>query len=151
MVHDGAMDAVNIDGVRKLTTNDALQSLKLNVDIKNSNKILTQLISNEENFIRERICFGKFIDEKLVSRGAIMSIAGNYASVGAFYTIETERKKGYASDIIKATIMEASRHSKNACLFVRNNNSNAINLYKKLGFICTGHAWFHDIGTGLSP
>jgi len=62
-----------IKDIRKLSGSDAQQSLKLNGTIQ-ENKGLRQLIENEKRFINERICLGKFIDNKLVACRAIISI-----------------------------------------------------------------------------
>jgi len=139
-----------IKDIRKLSESDVQQSLKLNGTIQ-ENKDLQQLIENEKRFINERICLGKFIDNKLVARGAIMSITKEYSSVGGFYTLETERRKGYISEVINCVLTEAGKYSFNSCLFVRDNNDSAINVYKKLGFKPINNIWFYDINTGLSP
>jgi GNAT superfamily N-acetyltransferase len=136
--------------VRILSESDAMQSLKLNGNIE-QNKDLRQLIEDEKRFINERICFGKFIDNKLVARGAIMSITGGYSSIGGFYTLETERRKGYMSGVINCVLNEAGKYSSNSCLFVRDNNDGAISLYKKSGFKPVNRIWFYDVNTGLSP
>lgn len=144
------IDSGCIRGIRKLSESDAQQSLKLNGNIP-ANKDLWQLIENEKRFINERICFGKFIDNKLVARGAIMSITEEYSSVGGFYTLESERRKGHMSGVINCVLTEAGKYSSNSCLFVRDNNDGAIILYKKLGFRPVNMLWFYDVNTGLSP
>ncbi len=105
----------------------------------------------EENFLKERICLGLYSNGQLVSRGAIMSVTEDCASVGAFFTLEGARKKGYGSAIVTEVSKKASATSKYACLFVRSTNNEAISLYKKLGFEIAASAYFFDLGTGLSP
>ena len=105
----------------------------------------------EENFLKERICLGLYSNGQLVSRGAIMSVTEDYASVGAFFTLAGSRKKGYGSAIVTEVSKKASATSKYACLFVRSTNNEAISLYRKLGFKIADRAYFLDLGTGLSP
>lgn len=105
----------------------------------------------EENFLKERICLGLYSNGQLVSRGAIMSVTEEYASVGAFFTSAGARKKGYGSTIVTEVSKKASATSKYACLFVRSTNNEAISLYRKLGFKIADRAYFLDLGTGLSP
>ena len=105
----------------------------------------------EENFLKERICLGLYSNGQLISRGAIMSVTEDYASVGAFFTLAGSRKKGYGSAIVTEVSKKASATSKYACLFVRSTNNEAISLYRKLGFKIADRAYFLDLGTGLSP
>ena len=105
----------------------------------------------EENFLKERFCLGLYANGNLASRGAIMSITEDYASVGAFFTLKSLRNRGYGSIIVSEVIKQASVKSQNACLFVRSTNANAISLYSKLGFEIVGKAYFTDLGTGLTP
>lgn len=105
----------------------------------------------EENFLKERICLGLYSSGQLISRGAIMSVTEEYASVGAFFTLAGARKKGYGSAIVTEVSKKASATSKYACLFVRSTNNEAISLYRKLGFEIAANAYFLDLGTGLSP
>lgn len=143
----------DIQNVRRLSEEDAIQSLNLDKDATYNEDLneIKNKIDREKKFINERICFGKFIDNKLIARGAIMSITDKYSSIGGFYTIETERRKGYISEIIKCILNGAKKHSLNSCLFVSNNNNNAIKAYEKLGFTSVNNAYFYDVNTGLSP
>ena len=135
--------------IRQLNTADVEGSLLFsgydgeNMDLKERKQ--------EENFLKERICLGLYSNGQLVSRGAIMSVTEDYASVGAFFTLAGARKKGFGSSIVAEVSRKAATTSKYACLFVRSTNNEAISLYKKLGFKITGKAYFLDLGTGLSP
>ena len=135
--------------VRRMEISEAEDSLKFSgYDVELIDHIAKE---KEENFLRERLCFGLYSDGQLASRGAIMSITEDYASVGAFFTLKVLRNKGYGIAIVSEVINQASAKSQNACLFVRSTNANAISLYSKLGFEIVGKAYFTDLGTGLMP
>ena len=110
-----------------------------------------ETLRREENFLNERICLGHYVDGELVSRGAIMSTTGEYATVGAFFTLESKRGQGYGTEIISEVMKMASLRSRKACLFVRSTNDKAISVYRKLGFEIHGTAFFTDLGTGSAP
>ena len=135
--------------VRRLESKDAEESLLLwGIQKENIDPFKKK---HEENFIRERTCLGLFANGQLVSRGAVMSVTEEYASVGAFFTIAGARRKGYGSAIVGEVLRKASATSRFSCLFVRSSNNDAISLYRKLGFKITDKAYFIDMGTGLMP
>lgn len=135
--------------VRRLEISDADDSLKLSgYNVELIDQITRE---KEENFLKERFCFGLYANGQLASRGAIMSITDDYASVGAFFTLKALRNRGYGSTIVSEVIKQASSKSQSACLLVRSTNDNAISLYSKFGFDVVGKAYFTDLGTGLMP
>ncbi len=139
-----------VNGVtRKLIAEDARDSLHLSG--YRGDEINPETIRREENFLNERICLGHYAEGHLVSRGAIMSVTEDYATVGAFLTLEGMRNLGYGSTVVSEALKEASLHSRNACLFVRSSNKTAISIYKRLGLEICGKAYFTDLGTGSVP
>ena len=149
------LDNVNLElrtgegELKRLTVYNKIDSLAISgVEGKEMDQ---DSIEREENFLKERVCMGLFVDGKLVSRGAVMSITDDYASVGAFLTDRGSRNMGYGSRIVAQTLRRASVYSRNACLFVRASNENAIQLYRKVGFEINEKAYFIDVGTGSMP
>lgn len=109
------------------------------------------LVEREQIFLMERKCYGIISEGKVISRGAVMSSVKEYSSVGAFFTNERYRGQGYASDVIRAVLSEASNVSDNTCLFVNEKNERAHSLYNKLGFSKLENVYFCEIGTGVTP
>ena len=135
--------------IRRLGYKDIMDSL--HISGFKPEDIDHDILSMEDRFLKERICLGMFADGRLVSRGTIMSTTEEYASVGAFLTANDARRMGYGSDIVLQTMRMASAYSRNACLFARTTNYNAISLYRKLGFEIKEKVYFTDMGTGSMP
>ncbi len=135
---------------RNLSKEYAAESLSLATGVTGRNTD-NELINREKRFLEERKCFGIVREGRIVSRGAIMSSVKEYSSVGAFFTDENYRGRGFASDVIGTVLAEASKVSDNTCLFVNGKNERAISVYSKLGFHTTGKAYFCEIGTGVVP
>lgn len=67
------------------------------------------------------------------------------ARIGIFniFVKENKRKKGYATEIIKAILVEARKiNIRKGYLQVINNNEHAIKLYKKMGFEEKYRTWY---------
>ncbi len=135
---------------RNLSKEYAAESLSLANGVTGGNTD-AELINREKRFLEEKKCFGIVQEGRIVSRGAIMSSVKEYSSVGAFFTDENYRGRGFASDMIGTVLAEASKVSDNTCLFVNGKNERAISVYSKLGFHTTGKACFCEIGTEVVP
>lgn len=133
-----------------LSREHAGESLALGLHV-NGREATTELIEREQRFLMERKCYGIVDEGRVISRGAVMSSVKEYSSVGAFFTDEKYRGQGYASDVIRAVLAEASKTSENTCLFVNEKNERALSLYNKLGFSVSEKAYFCDIDTGVTP
>ena len=133
-----------------LSTKFAEESLALSLHTTKGEEN-AKLMEREQRFLLERKCYGIIRDGKVVSRGAVMSSVKEYSSVGAFFTEERYRGQGYASDVIRAVLSEASNVSENTCLFVNEKNERAHSVYNKLGFSILEKVYFCEIGTGVTP
>ena len=139
-----------LTNVDHLTEDMAQKSLQLS-GYMGTERNYGLMVQREKKFIRERDCYGVMNANDLVSRGAIMSKTDQYSSIGAFFTREDQRGKGFATMIINKMLDEAAKYSSNSCLFVNSENSSAISLYSRIGFKIIGEAYFTDFGTGLKP
>lgn len=88
---------------------------------------------------------------RVVFRVAVISSLKECSSVDAFFTDRNYRWQGYASDIIRAVLAEASKTSENTCLFVNEKNERALSVYSELGFSFPKKAYFCEIDTGVTP
>ena len=76
----------------------------------------------------------------IVEKGSAVAKAGSnaqgfsYIQIGGVYTVETKRNEGYGAEVLKFLISKIIKKGKKACLFVKKDNSPAIQLYTKVGF-----------------
>jgi ribosomal protein S18 acetylase RimI-like enzyme len=95
--------------------------------------------------------FGVFDDGRLVS---VASVTASLPDVGVIMGVETQRdfrRKGYGSAVVSAATREALRRSKSCVLWVASRNTEALGLYRRLGFRKIGEEMWLDFGTGLTP
>lgn len=102
-------------------------------------KILKKILDkNTDN----NIYFSKEIKGEIVACG--MAVVEE-VRIGIFniFVKESKRKKGYATEIIKAILVEARKiNIRKGYLQVINNNEHAIKLYKKMGFEEKYRTWY---------
>ncbi len=106
-------------------------------------------------WIRDRLkrsfVFGAFSERKLVS---VASLVAWLPAVAVIMGVETKmefRGRGFGSSVVSAAVREGLRRSESCSLFVRSSNSDAIRLYRRLGFRKVGKELWIDRGTGIVP
>ena len=78
--------------------------------------------------------FGIFHDDELISVAGTLVRLNDVWMIGGVYTHPKFRNRGYATSVVSYWVMEAFKHTRNACLWVRSDNIPAIRLYNKIGF-----------------
>ena len=73
------------------------------------------------------------IDDLVVICSVEVEVGKDYNRIHSFYTQENYRGMGYGTDIMDILIIDFSDCE--LCLSVHDNNSKAISLYKKFGFV----------------
>jgi RimJ/RimL family protein N-acetyltransferase len=140
---------VNHD-VRKLDQENAASWTILThaADASRSLQLSQDEIEESRQFISNNICFGIFVDNSLVSRGAITMRLRNEAwAVGSIYTHPDYRGKGLATSMTSAVVRECLSKTDTVVLYVRSDNEFAVKTYRRLGFERkSSHMTFH-IGT----
>ena len=96
-------------------------------------KKFSQFIVLDDPFLE---CYGYYLENELVSFISF-SIQYDRAELNYIWTDDKVRKKGYASKLLDYMV-EKCLELTNITLEVDVNNKNAINLYKKYGFIDVG-------------
>lgn len=86
------------------------------------------------NILKNQLVFAIFDDKISVSKANTNAISWNFVQLGGIYTNPLYRKKYYAWTLIKILCDRIQKNNKKICLFVKEKNLPAINLYKKLGF-----------------
>lgn len=89
------------------------------------------------NILKNQLVFAIFDDKIAISKANTNAIGWNFVQLGGIYTNPLYRKKYYAWTLIKILCDKIQKNDKKICLFVKEKNLSAINLYKKLGFFET--------------
>jgi uncharacterized protein len=92
-------------------------------------KLLLSQKSEQEEFIILSI------DNKLVAQACIQTFTNSTSQIGAVYTLEEERGKGYAKAVVSELCARIIHKEKLPTLIVNKYNTPALNAYKALGFL----------------
>lgn len=92
----------------------------------------TRLLLSQRSEEEEFIILSK--DNKLVSQACIQASTDNTSQIGAVYTLEEERGKGYAKAVVSELCERIISKGKLPTLIVNKYNAPALNAYKALGF-----------------
>lgn len=143
-------------GEEKLTDPGRAVRLSIDNDIQYSEFGSSFKIKNVSmEWIREQLAtatiFGVYVDHALVS---VASLVGRLPSVSEIMAVETKpefRGRGFGSIAVSAAVREGLKQSITCSLFVRQDNSSALAIYKKIGFNKVGELLWIDLGSGLVP
>lgn len=91
-------------------------------------RILLSQKSEEEDFILLSV------NNKLVAQACIQTFTGGTSQIGAVYTLEEERGKGYAKAVVSELCRRIIEKGKLPTLVVNKYNTPALSAYKALGF-----------------
>ena len=93
--------------------------------------------------IKTDVVCGRLIKESVAVACGLMVIERGYAGLYNVVTDENQRGKGYGMELCKALLSEAYRiGAHTAYLQAVQENTTAINLYKKLGFMAIYSYWY---------
>jgi ribosomal protein S18 acetylase RimI-like enzyme len=92
----------------------------------------TTLLLSQRNEEEEFVILSK--DNNLVAQACIQAFTDTTNQIGAVYTLEEERGKGYAKAVVSELCDRIIQRGKLPTLIVNKNNSAALNAYKAIGF-----------------
>lgn len=98
-----------------------------NVDVEEVRKSLIQRGEEEEYLVMEK-------DGKMVASACIQTYTPAIGQIGAVYTAEEERGKGYCKAIVSEMCSRTIARGKMPTLSVKKNNTPAVRSYTALGF-----------------
>jgi ribosomal protein S18 acetylase RimI-like enzyme len=101
--------------------------------------------------LKKSLVYGAFYGGTLVSVASLVAWLPQVAVVMGVETKEEYRRRGFGRTVVSVAVSEALRRSQTCSLFVRSDNSEAIRLYRKLGFRKCGDELWIDRGTGMIP
>ena len=84
--------------------------------------------------LKNQLCFALTFDGDIVAKANTNAIGINCIQIGGVYTHPLYRRNGYAGALVQALCNRALRSGKKPVLFVKEKNTPAFNLYRKLGF-----------------
>lgn len=90
-------------------------------------------LMNLECILKDEITYFAKIKDLYVSKANTNARGVNYAQIGGVYTLPKYRGCGIASCVVNALIEHINKKErKNTCLFVKDDNTKAIEMYKRL-------------------
>lgn len=92
----------------------------------------TKLLLSQKGKQEEYIVLS--VDNKLVAQACIQTFTDSTSQIGAVYTLEEERGKGYAKAVVSELCARIIHKEKRPTLIVNKLNTPALNAYKALGF-----------------
>jgi ribosomal protein S18 acetylase RimI-like enzyme len=92
----------------------------------------TRLLLSQRHEDEEFIILSK--DDKLIAQACIQTFTDSINQIGAVYTLEEERSKGYAKAVVSELCERIVQRGKRPTLVVNKYNTPALNAYNALGF-----------------
>lgn len=83
--------------------------------------------------LRTQQIFALVKNGRYVAKGGTNAQGKRYAQLGGVFTIPSERKKGYATALLRHVAQELHRQGKDIVLFAKKDNDAALRLYEKIG------------------
>lgn len=83
--------------------------------------------------LRTQQVFALVKDGRYVAKGGTNAQGKRYAQLGGVFTVPSERKKGYATQLMRHVAYELHRQGKDIVLFAKKDNTAALRLYEKIG------------------
>ncbi|MBB5254302.1 GNAT family N-acetyltransferase [Sulfurisphaera ohwakuensis] len=108
--------------------------------VKDSDKIIELYGKDRGGFVVQMLrdnkttAYGLFIDNKLVSAAYTWIETKDAGIIGGVFTREGFRNRGFASSVVSELAEDIVKRGKIASLYVREDNTSAIHVYKKIGF-----------------
>lgn len=135
---------ININGLCSVVTNGIDENWQSNYFLLNSLSDTSILLAKKIqcNIINQTLCATLSYNNEIVACGLCV-IENDYAGLYDIVVSAQHRRKGYGHDICESLISKAAKYgAKKAYLQVVNENTNAKELYKKLGFKNKYQYWY---------
>ena len=83
--------------------------------------------------LRTQQVFALVKNGRYVAKGGTNAQGKRYAQLGGVFTVPSERKKGYATELLRHVTQALHRQGKDIVLFAKKDNVAALRLYEKIG------------------
>ena len=133
---------LSCDDYIKRCTQDDLESL---IDIQKKYMIKEVIPSGKQlndlevaislrQILKNQLAFALLTDEEIVAKANSNAIGWNWVQIGGVFTHPLYRRNSYAWHLVYQLCNKIKQTQRNVCLFVKEKNQPAIELYKHLGF-----------------
>ena len=129
------------DEIRRCNDNDfdslfELQKKYIVKEVAPANKQVSDLecSASLKQILKNQLCFALYSDGEVVAKANTNAIGINWVQLGGVYTHPLYRKNYYAWNLVYAICGRIKKTSRNVCLFVKDKNNPALQLYHRIGF-----------------
>ena len=84
--------------------------------------------------LKNQLCFALCSDDEIVAKANTNAIGIRWVQIGGVYTHPLFRKNYYAWNLVYAICCRIKKTESNVCLFVKDKNNPALQLYRRIGF-----------------
>jgi len=84
--------------------------------------------------LKNQLCFALCSDDEIVAKANTNAIGIRWVQIGGVYTHPLFRKNYYAWNLVYAICCRIKKTERNVCLFVKDKNNPALQLYRRIGF-----------------
>ena len=129
------------DEIRRCNDNDfdslfELQKKYIVKEVAPANKQVTDLecSASLKQILKNQLCFALYSDGEVVAKANTNAIGIHWVQLGGVYTHPLYRKNYYAWNLVYAICGRIKKTSRKVCLFVKDKNNPALQLYHRIGF-----------------
>lgn len=135
----------NDDEIRRCQINNLeelhqLQKEYMETEIAPVGRHITDLETkaNLKQILKNQLCFALYSNDEAVAKINTNAIGFNWIQIGGVFTHPMYRHNYYAWHLMHLICTRIQKTKRNPCLFVKEKNTGAYELYKKIGFEETG-------------
>ena len=129
------------DEIRRCNDNDfdslfELQKKYIVKEVAPANKQVSDLecSASLKQILKNQLCFALYSDGEVVAKANTNAIGIHWVQLGGVYTHPLYRKNYYAWNLVYAICGRVKKTCRKVCLFVKEKNNPALQLYHRIGF-----------------
>ena len=129
------------DEIRRCNDNDfdslfELQKKYIVKEVAPANKQVSDLecSASLKQILKNQLCFALYSDGEVVAKANTNAIGIHWVQLGGVYTHPLYRKNYYAWNLVYAICGRIKKTNRKVCLFVKDKNNPALQLYHRIGF-----------------
>ncbi len=117
-----------------------LQKMYMSKEVAPAGKQVSDLEASAQlkSILKDQLCFALWTDGEVVAKANTNAIGFEYAQLGGVYTHPLYRKNYYAWNLVYTICTRVIKSNRKICLFVKEKNNPAQQLYQRIGFTQQG-------------
>lgn len=137
LVNDDEIRRVNISDIEEI---QPLQKEYLETEIAPVGRHITDLETkaNLKQILKNQLCLALYSNDEPVAKVNTNAIGYKWVQIGGVFSHPMFRRNYYAWHLLFVLCNRILKTNRNPCLFVKEKNTGAFNLYKRIGFIEVG-------------